>query len=175
MGMQSLKSIFCQWPFQQPIYWRYLPYNNVSLRGYTSKFYGSKYGTWCLQSIAELAMDVATLPLRPLSHVTCPPVRCLFWACTPFKLHIISLCYIYIHIHAYLYTLLFLIMWNIIYICIHTHAYTCMVAPFQNWPWPAETGIEDSVQWPVEVYMSAWKKSVDGCVVALCSLICSSL
>ena len=108
MGMQSLKSIFCQWPFQQPIYWRYLPYNNVSVRGYTSKFYGSKYGTWCLQSIAELAMDVATLPLRPV--VTCNlsprpvPVLSLYPRSNYILyilLYIISLCYIYTCISVY--------------------------------------------------------------------------
>ena len=129
MGMQSLKSIFCQWPFQQPIYWRYLPYNNVSLRGYTSKFYGSKYGTWCLQSIAELAMDVATLPLRPV--VTCNlsprpvpvlslyPVQIIYYIYI--LLYIISLCYIYIYMHICILSYFSLCEILYIYIYVYTH------------------------------------------------------
>ena len=144
MGMQSLKSIFCQWPFQQPIYWRYLPYNNVSLRGYTSKFYGSKYGTWCLQSIAELAMDVATLPLRPV--VTCNlsprpvpvlslyPVQIIFYIYIYIIIYYIIVLYIYIYMHICILSYFSLCEILYIYICIHTNAYTCMVAPFQNWP-----------------------------------------
>ena len=106
-----------------------LPYNNVSLRGYTSKFYGSKYGTWCLQSIAELAMDVATLPLRPV--VTCNlsprpvpvlslyPVQIMY--ILYFLYYILYHCVIYIYMHICILSYFSLCEILYIYICIHTH------------------------------------------------------